>query len=139
RDVHRRIDRRRFIAGMGATAAAVAGGAALAGVLRRSGGDLPDGPNVAVIVLDTLRYDYVGANGNTWIRTPAIDALARESVRFTRAFPEAMPTVPARRSLLTGRRVYPWTTWKPTRNLPGSPGWTGLADHEQTWLRAIRA
>jgi arylsulfatase A-like enzyme len=134
-----RIDRRRFL---GTAAAGVAGGTVLATAGRgraRAATPAPDGPNVLVLVLDSLRYDHVGANGNRWIRTPNIDALARESLRFTRAFPEAMPTVPARRSLLTGRRVYPWTGWKPTRNLPGTPGWTGLGSGEVTWLRALRA
>ena len=73
-----------------------------------------------------------------WIRTPNIDALAQESLRFTRAFPEAMPTVPARRSLMMGRRVYPWHDWRPTRNLPGSPGWTGLGADTTTWLKTLR-
>ncbi|HEY4277779.1 MAG TPA: sulfatase [Conexibacter sp.] len=156
-----RIDRRRFI---GLASAGIAGGAVLAGAVgaqaatdgaaaeaaeaaeapgRASGRiaaeRLPDGPNVLVIVIDSLRYDHVGANGNRWIRTPNIDALARESLRFTRGFPEAMPTVPARRSLLTGRRVYPWTSWEPTRNLPGTPGWTGLSAGEVTWLSVLRA
>jgi hypothetical protein len=121
------IDRRTFlrVAGAGAAAATVwrPGAAALAARTRAA----RHGPNVLVIVLDSLRHDYVGAYGNPWIRTPAIDALARESLRFTRAFPEAMPTVPARRSLMMGRRVYPWHDWRPTRNLPGSPGWTGLS------------
>ncbi|MDW5598524.1 sulfatase, partial [Conexibacter stalactiti] len=121
-----------------AQAAAVPARAAAARPVRRAD-PVPDGPNVVVIVLDSLRYDHVGANGNSWIRTPNIDALARESLRFTRAFPEAMPTVPARRSLLTGRRVYPWTNWKPTRNLPGTPGWTGLGAGEATWLKTLRA
>lgn len=131
-----RIDRRTLL---GAAGAGVAGGALLAGAGRARGAAPPTGPNVLVLVLDSLRYDHVGANGNAWIRTPNIDALARESLRFTRAFPEAMPTVPARRSLLTSRRVYPWKSWRPTRNLPDSPGWTGLGRSEQTWLRALRA
>lgn len=131
-----RINRRTLFATAGA---GVAAGALLTGAGRVRAASAPNGPNVLVIVLDTLRYDHVGANGNSWIRTPNIDALARESLRFTRAFPEAMPTVPARRSLLTSRRVYPWTRWKPTRNLPESPGWTGLGWNDQTWLRALRA
>jgi arylsulfatase A-like enzyme len=134
-----RIDRRRFVGIAGGGVLAAAGGAALARRARRGGGKpVPDGPNLLVIVLDSLRYDHVGANGNDWIRTPNIDALARESLRFTRAFPEAMPTVPARRSLMTSRRVYPWKEWKPTRNLPSTPGWTGLGDHETTWLGTLR-
>lgn len=130
-----RIDRKQFIqaAGLAGGAAAVAAGrTGVAGAAAP-----PDGPNVLVVVMDTLRYDHVG-HVNPRIQTPNIDALARESLRFTRAFPEAMPTVPARRSLLTSRRVYPWTSWKPTRNLPGSPGWTGLGWEETTWLRALR-
>ncbi len=134
-----RIDRRRFVGVAGGGALAAAGGAAL--VRRRANRDggrpVPDGPNLLVIMLDTLRYDHVGANGNDWIRTPNIDALARESLNFTRAFPEAMPTVPARRSLLTSRRVYPWREWAPTRNLPSTPGWTGLGEHEETWLKLL--
>lgn len=132
------IDRRSFlrIAGAGAAAATVwrPGAEALAARTRAAS----HGPNVLVIVLDSLRHDYVGAYGNTWIRTPAIDALAKESLRFTRAFPEAMPTVPARRSLMMGRRVYPWHDWRPTRNLPGSPGWTGLSADTTTWLKSLR-
>jgi arylsulfatase A-like enzyme len=144
-----RIDRRKFLGVAGASAAgagiagATAWGSAEAATPPRAVGaaDPPraHGPNVLVIVLDSLRYDHVGANGNGWIRTPNIDAFARESLSFTRAFPEAMPTVPARRSLLTGRRIYPWRNWRPTRNLPGSPGWSGIGSREQTWLRALRA
>jgi arylsulfatase A-like enzyme len=136
--VQDRIDRRTFlrVAGAGAASATVwrPGAAALAARTRAA----QHGPNVLVLVLDSLRHDYVGAYGNPWIRTPAIDALARESLRFTRAFPEAMPTVPARRSLMMGRRVYPWHDWKPTRNLPGSPGWTGLSAQTTTWLKTLR-
>jgi arylsulfatase A-like enzyme len=138
-----RIDRRRFLgtagaAGAAAVAATAAHGAPAQAATRVArSASTPDGPNVLVLVLDSLRYDHVGANGSS-VKTPNIDALARESLRFTRAFPEAMPTVPARRSLLTSRRVYPWTGWKPTRNLPGTPGWTGLGAGETTWLRALR-
>jgi len=124
------------MAGAGAAAATVwrPGAAALAARTRAA----QHAPNVLVVVLDSLRHDYVGAYGNTWIRTPAIDALASESLRFTRSFPEAMPTVPARRSLMMGRRVYPWHDWKPTRNLPGSPGWTGMSAQTTTWLNTLR-
>jgi arylsulfatase A-like enzyme len=136
--VEDRIDRRTFLRVAGAGAAATTlwrpGATARAAQVRAAS----HGPNVLVVVLDSLRHDFVGAYGNTWIRTPHIDALARESLRFTRAFPEAMPTVPARRSLMMGRRVYPWHDWRPTRNLPGSPGWTGLGSDTTTWLKTLR-
>jgi arylsulfatase A-like enzyme len=130
------IDRRSFLRAAGAGAAVLGG---LGALPPRAAARPLDGPNVLVLVIDSLRHDYVGAYGNEWIRTPNIDALARESLLFTRAFPEAMPTVPARRSLLMGRRVYPWHDWRPTRNLPGSPGWTGLGADTTTWLKTLRA
>ena len=76
----------------------------------------PDGPNVVLVMIDTLRADYVGAYGGR-ARTPAIDALARDSLRFTRFYPEAMATVPARRSVMTGRRVFPFRNWHVYRGL----------------------
>jgi arylsulfatase A-like enzyme len=132
------VDRSSFLRLAGAGAAGTAllrpGAAARAAQVRAAG----HGPNVLVIVIDSLRADHVGAYGNSWIHTPSIDALAAESLRFARAFPEAMPTVPARRSLMLGRRTYPWRGWKPVRGLPGTPGWAGLSVHDTTWLRTLR-
>ena len=67
-----------------------------------------DRPNVVVLVVDTLRADHVYGDR---AKTPTMDALAREGLSFTRAFPEAMPTVPARKSILTGRRQFPFRHW----------------------------
>ena len=41
--------------------------------------------NVVVVILDSLRKDHVGAYGNPWIKTPNLDTLAREGLRFTNA------------------------------------------------------
>lgn len=73
-------------------------------------GYLPSGGsrmNVILVILDSLRKDHVGAYGNDRIRTPTLDALAGESLRFTRAYPEAAPTIPARRAIHTGMRSFP--------------------------------
>jgi arylsulfatase A-like enzyme len=106
--------RRRFLhAGASAAATAAFGVDAVA----RPG----DRPNVLVIVVDTLRADHVYGRE---ARTPNIDALAREGLRFTRCFPEAMPTVPARNSLLAGRRMFPFRGWHDHRGLIESPGWS---------------
>lgn len=57
---------------------------------------------------DQFRADALGANGNTWVRTPALDRLAGSGVRFSNAYtPQALCT-PARGALMTG--VYPHTT-----------------------------
>jgi hypothetical protein len=69
------------------------------------------GPNAIVIVLDSLRADHLGCYGNDWIKTPNIDALARDSTVFTHAFPQAMPTIPNRAVHHTGQNVWPYRQW----------------------------
>lgn len=69
--------------------------------------------NVICILLDSLRADHLGCYGNTWIETPNIDRLAKESVVFENAYPEALPTVPIRTSLLTGQHTLLYRTWQP--------------------------
>jgi len=71
--------------------------------------------NVVMIIADSLRKDHCGCYGNTWIRTPQIDRLAKMSARFTRAYPESLPTIPFRRAMFSGRRAYPF------RNYQGIP------------------
>ena len=67
-----------------------------------------DAPNTLLIVTDSTRADYVGAyNHVSRNKTPNLDALARDSLLFDLAVPEAMPTGPARRSLLTGAALLP--------------------------------
>ena len=41
-------------------------------------------PHVLIVMLDQLRADSLGCAGHPVIRTPAIDAMAAEGLRFTR-------------------------------------------------------
>ena len=84
----------------------------------------PAARNVVVIVLDNVRADFVTSKR---IRTPNLDRLASQSLRFSRYRPEVFPTIPARRSIMTGRRIYPFRGWRPVRGLPGEPGWEPIA------------
>jgi choline-sulfatase len=61
--------------------------------------------NLLLVTIDTLRADAVGAYGSADARTPALDALAAEGVRFDRAFAPTPITLPSHASLLTG--LYP--------------------------------
>ena len=70
--------------------------------------------NVILIVMDSLRADHVGCYGNTWIKTPNLDAFAEENVLFERAAPESLPTIQSRRAIMTGNRLFPFRDWKPT-------------------------
>ena len=88
-----------------------------------------DAPNTLLIVTDSTRADYVGAyNHVSRNKTPNLDALARDSLLFDLAVPEAMPTGPARRALLTGQRSFPYRNWVPTKGLPLEPGWIPIPD-----------
>ncbi|MGH7320203.1 MAG: sulfatase-like hydrolase/transferase, partial [Candidatus Rokuibacteriota bacterium] len=70
------------------------------------------GLNVVLVIFDTLRLDAVGCYGTPppWgpIATPNLDRFAKECVRFTRAYPESLPTLCARRAIYTGQRTYPF-------------------------------
>jgi hypothetical protein len=68
--------------------------------------------NVVLVIIDSLRKDHVGVYGNGWIKTPNMDALAEESLRFTRPYPEAIPSIPARRGIHTGMRSFPFRGWE---------------------------
>lgn len=69
--------------------------------------------NVIVVMCDTLQYNYLGCYGNTWIRTPNYDRFALQSTLFENAYADTLPTVPCRRSMLTGRHTLPFTGWAP--------------------------
>ena len=94
--------------------------------------DLPDtirnlagnNPNVVLVILDSLRKDHVGGYGNGWIKTPNLDALAREGLRFNRAYPESAPTICARRAIHTGMRAFPFRDWHRYKGINiGLYGW----------------
>ncbi|HUT45657.1 MAG TPA: sulfatase-like hydrolase/transferase [Sedimentisphaerales bacterium] len=60
-------------------------------------------PNIVLIMADDLGYGDVGCYGCSDIRTPAIDGLAAEGVRFTTFYSNAPECTPTRTALLTGR------------------------------------
>jgi arylsulfatase A-like enzyme len=62
-------------------------------------------PNVLLIITDDQGYGDLGCHGNPEIRTPKLDAFAKESVRFSQ-FHVCPVCSPTRSSLLTGRYNY---------------------------------
>ena len=69
--------------------------------------------NVIFIMLDTLQFNYLGCYGNKVVHTPNLDRLAREGFLFENAYSEGLPTIPARRALMTGRFTLPESGWRP--------------------------
>ena len=58
-------------------------------------------------------------------------------MRFNRAFPEAMVTLPARRSIFTSRRIFPFRNFKPNPELGISPGWEPIKDPAHTTFTSV--
>jgi arylsulfatase A len=79
-------------------------------------------PNVVLIVADDLGAMDLGCYGSKYHRTPALDTLAADGVRFTQAYAACPVCSPTRAAIMTGK--YParlhLTDWLPgRRDLPG--------------------
>lgn len=103
-----------------------------------AGAQAPDRPNILVVILDSVRTDHVGAYGGRNAFTANLNALARDSLVFSHAVPESMPTIPARRAIMTGRRSYPFRGWHPVSGLPPEPGWSPIPRSQATWTQLLR-
>ncbi len=60
-------------------------------------------PNIIFILTDDLGFNQVGAYGDTPIKTPNLDKLAANGIRFTQAYSGSTVCSPSRISLFTGR------------------------------------
>ena len=78
----------------------------LAGVCGPSLGAEPRRPNIVLIVADDHGTDALGCYGNPVIKTPHLDALAREGIRFTQAFCTTASCSPSRAVILSGRQSH---------------------------------
>ena len=60
-------------------------------------------PNILFITTDEHRFDCVGSYGNLVIRTPNIDRIAADGVRFERGYVQNPMCMPSRMAIMTGR------------------------------------
>jgi arylsulfatase A-like enzyme len=65
----------------------------------------PARPNIVYVLADDLGYHELGCYGQRKIRTPNLDRLAREGMRFTRHYSGSPVCAPSRCVLLTGRHT----------------------------------
>lgn len=92
-----------------------------------------DRPNIVILLTDDMGYGDISVYGHPTIKTPNIDGLANQSVRFT-SFMTSPVCVPSRVQLMTGR--YP-----PRVDLSGgtgSEGTGGLQDNEMTLAEGLK-
>ncbi|HDP79664.1 MAG TPA: DUF4976 domain-containing protein [Spirochaetes bacterium] len=111
------ITRRKFIKTVGSACAA---GVVSQMLPKQSDGAGmgPEGPNILFILGDNHNADTMGCAGHPFIKTPGMDRLAREGVRFQNAFNTTSLCSPSRASILTGAYAHrhgvknnytPWT------------------------------
>lgn len=65
-----------------------------------------DRPNVLLIMTDQQPVSTIGCYGNSVVKTPAQDRLAREGMRFDNFYIAAFPCTPSRATYLTGRYTH---------------------------------
>jgi arylsulfatase len=60
-------------------------------------------PNIVFLLADDLGYAELGCYGQKWIKTPHLDRLAKEGMRFTQHYSGNAVCAPSRCSLMTGK------------------------------------
>lgn len=94
-------------------------------------------PNIIVLLLDDVGYGDFSCFGHPIIRTPNIDKLAKEGIRFT-SFVTASSCAASRTQLMTGRympRVDFGGTFDP---FPGGSGKGGIPESETTLAQGLK-
>ncbi len=84
-----------------------------------------NGRNLILLNVDTFRADNLECYGSQIVECPRLNQFAEDCVIFENAYPEGMPTIPIRRTLMTGRRILPFYS-VPQQEPIQTPGWHPL-------------
>ncbi|MGJ8673509.1 sulfatase family protein [Rubritalea sp.] len=95
----------------------------------------PDQPNIVVIMADDMGYGDSETYGNDLIKTPNMNRLAKEGVKFTEFYSPAGVCSPSRSAILTGRTPYRNGVW---RHLSGNHD-AHLRASEITYPKLLKA
>jgi arylsulfatase len=85
--------------------------------------------NILFLMTDQQRWDAMGCSGG-WVRTPNMDRIASEGVRFSRCVTNSPVCIPARVSLATGHYPHNTGVWQ---NIPYD-----MPAETPTWMQVIR-
>ncbi|GMW02309.1 MAG: arylsulfatase [Candidatus Hydrogenedentota bacterium] len=99
------LSRRQFVAALGAASVAAPG------ITRGADTEGTDRPNFLVIISDQHRADCIAHKGNPDIRTPSLDALAKDGVHYEECFCPFPVCTPSRYSVLSGLYVNQHKGW----------------------------
>jgi len=131
-------NRRNFLKTTGLTAAAIISGVSCAAnppLASKS-----KHPNIIYIFTDQQSATMMSCTGNKWLKTPAMDYIAENGIRFTRAYTANPVCSPARVSMMTGR--FPGSfndnKGKPARENGGSMRIVGISERvKETTIAAF--
>ncbi|MCP4611658.1 MAG: sulfatase [Planctomycetes bacterium] len=124
------MNRRDFLKTAGLTAAALA----LNGCESSLQASRIDKPNVIIIFCDDVGYADVGVFGAKGYKTPHLDRMAAEGVKFTDFYAAAPSCTPSRAALMTG--CYPQRVSLP--NVIGPSAKVGISSEEQTIAEVLK-
>ncbi len=119
------MNRRKFLVGMGATLPLVSAGISYAETPQKA-----DKPNIILVMADDQGWGDVGYNGHPFVKTPSLDAMAKDGFVFDRFYAGAPVCSPTRASVMTGR--------SPMRTKVANHGHY-LRPHEQTIGETLKA
>lgn len=107
------MNRRKFL--VGATGA----GFVLSGCQApKNGPGSASKPNIVIVMTDDQGYKDVGYDSDTPVKTPMLDEMAENGIRFENAYSTASICTPTRASFLTGRHAYRMGAFKHGHTLP---------------------
>jgi choline-sulfatase len=136
--IMKKQNRRNFLKTTGLTTAAIISGVSCAvnppSVSKRKR------PNIIYIFTDQQSATMMSCTGNKWLKTPAMDYIAENGIRFTRAYTANPVCSPARVSMMTGRfpGSFNDSKGKPARENGGSMRIVGISERvKETTIAAF--
>ena len=119
-------------------ASIVVGAAMLSGYASAPEISPSDLPNIVILFADDLGYGDLGTYGNPTIRTPNLDRMAAEGMKFTQFYVGASVCTPSRAALITGRLPIRSGMANDRFRVIFPPSQGGLPDSELTIAEALK-
>jgi arylsulfatase A-like enzyme len=95
------------------------------------------GRKILLITTDQQRYDTLGCNGSQLARTPVVDGLAAEGIRYERAVPQSVVCMPSRATILTGQHPTTHGVWMNGVPLPVAAPSVAAELHQHGYKTAL--
>jgi len=95
------------------------------------------GRRILFVTTDQQRYDTLGCNGGTVGRTPVLDRLAAQGVRYERAVPQSVVCMPSRSTMITGQHPSTHGVWMNGVALPADAPSVATELHRHGYRTAL--